>query len=146
MTDVQAYEDLYRQAFPNTRKVGPYLYIITPPSFTLHPFFLSFPLLRNGLRTFCFMLSKLELALPVDFELNVVAGLGSVESVGDESRESRNDESSVEELPIDACLWLGRLILWSRPMAGPKELFKKVAIFGPYTPSPGTPPVLLELL
>jgi hypothetical protein len=51
---------------------------------------------------------KLELALPVDFELKVVAGLGSVEPVGDESRESRNDELSVEERPkelaIDACL------------------------------------------
>jgi hypothetical protein len=87
-----------------------------------------------------------ELALPVDFELNVVARLRSVESVGDESREFRNDELSAEELPIDACLWLRMLIPWSRPMAGPKELFKNVAIFGPYTPSSGTPAVLLELL
>ena len=75
-----------------------------------------------------------------------MAGLGSIEFVGDESRESRNDEFSVEELPIDACLWFRMLVPWSRPMAGPKELFKKVAIFGPYTPSPGTPAVLLELV
>lgn len=97
------------------------------------------------------MRSKLKRALPVDFdELNVVAGLGRVESVGDESKESRNDELSVEERSnepfIDACLWLGMRFPWSRPMAGAKELFKAVAIFGPYTASRALPAVLPVLL
>jgi hypothetical protein len=99
------------------------------------------------------MRPKLKIALPVDFdELNVVAGLGCVESVGDESKESRNDELSAEERPkelvIDACLWLGMRFPWSRPMAGSKELFKAVAIFGPYTPSPALPalPAVLPVL